>query len=231
MLNGWASGAKPWKFPEVEPIIDDAIRLRRQLQLYLYTAFYRYHTEGIPPFRALVMDDPTLIGREKSGVLDDTANPYQLSEDGDIVDQFLIGDVLMAAPMMPGQTERDVVLPRGVWHDFYTGEEYEGTIRYACPLDKIPLFVKTGGIVPMLLANDTIEARCYGESGDGFIYDDDGETFAFESAHEEHEIIRLHFTHDDNDDTPWESRSFCNFASDYRRIVFRIMGRSVLHSS
>ncbi|MDD6872420.1 MAG: glycoside hydrolase family 31 protein [Clostridiales bacterium] len=225
MLNAWANGAKPWQYPEVESIIADTIRLRRALLPYLYTAFYRYHSEGIPPFRAPVMDDPTLTGREdaSSGALDGTANPYELRAARDVTDQFLIGDALMAAPMLPGQTEREVVLPRGVWHDFYTGEALRGTVRYACPLERIPLFVKSGGIIPLLREDGTLEARCYGERGETTLYDDDGETFAFERG--EYALIRLAFSRPP-EGAPQSDVEITahNFETAYKRVTFVPVG-------
>lgn len=184
MLNAWASGAKPWKFPEVESIVADTIRLRRMLLPYLYNAFYTYRTEGVPPFRPLVMDYAALRGAEDaaSGRLDDTDNPYELCDVADIVDQFLIGDCLMAAPMLPGQSERDVILPPGRWYDFHTGEPMSGSIRYACPLERIPLFVKEGGMIPLLQPDGSLLVRCFGAHGSCTLYDDDGETTAFENG-------------------------------------------------
>ena len=54
--------------------------------------------------------------------------------------------------MFSGQKTRKVVLPKGKWFDFYTGELVgEGEIITASHgLDKIPLYVKDGGIIPMM---------------------------------------------------------------------------------
>lgn len=185
MLNAWASGTKPWKFPEVETIIADTIRLRRALLPYLYTAFYTYRTTGIPPFRPLVMDYTALRGTEKEGSnrLDDTENPYEQSDIADVVDQFLIGDALMAAPMLPEQSERDVLLPPGNWYDFHTGALFTGTrIRYTCPLERTPLFVREGGMIPLLQPDGSLHIRCFGAHGSFTLYDDDGETTAYEKG-------------------------------------------------
>lgn len=194
MLNAWASGAKPWKFPEVEAIIADIIRFRHALLPYLYNAFSLYHREGVPPFRPLVMDYASMRGGEKteSGKLDDTNNPYEQRDIAEVVDQFLIGEYLMAAPMMPGQKERDLVLPPGQWYDFHTGEAMNGpAVRYACPLERIPLFVREGGMIPLLQPDGSLLVRCYGERGACTLYDDDGETMNYELG--QYALLQLSF--------------------------------------
>ena len=62
----------------------------------------------------------------------------------------MLGDHLMVAPMFPNETQRHVVLPEGNWYDFYTGQ-YVGSgevILCEAPLDRIPLYVKDGGLIP-----------------------------------------------------------------------------------
>ncbi|MBO4297393.1 MAG: DUF5110 domain-containing protein [Clostridia bacterium] len=195
MLNAWASGAKPWKFPEVEPIIADTIRLRRALLPYLYNAFHAYQARGIPPFRPLAMDYSAFsaAGMEKNGRVDDTQNPYGLPDIAEVVDQYMIGDCLMAAPMQPGQSQRSVLLPPGRWYDAWTARPVAGPVLdWECPLDRIPLFVREGGMIPLLREDGTLEVRCYGPEGRCDLYDDDGETFAFERG--EYAMLWLSFT-------------------------------------
>jgi alpha-glucosidase len=45
---------------------------------------------------------------------------------------------------------RRVYLPRGVWYDFWTDHRYVGPteIEAAAPMDRIPLFVRGGAIIP-----------------------------------------------------------------------------------
>jgi alpha-glucosidase (family GH31 glycosyl hydrolase) len=70
------------------------------------------------------------------------------------LDQYQFGDELIVAPVVePGARERSVFLPRGTWIDFWTGEPHESplgkTIIAKAPLDRIPLFVRSGAIIPM----------------------------------------------------------------------------------
>ncbi len=68
-------------------------------------------------------------------------------------DVYLFGDDLLVAPVVErGVTSREVPLPPGTWLDYWTGEAHEGpsTITVDAPLDTLPLFVRAGGIIPML---------------------------------------------------------------------------------
>ena len=203
MLNSWATGAKPWKFPQVESIVRDLVFFRKQMLPYLYNAFHIYNTEGVPPFRPICMDFGGIVAKEVGdGVLDDTDNPYQHKKLGDVTDQFMVGEYLMVAPVVPGCEKRDVVLPADCgWYDFFTGEYVgRGEIKsFECPLDKMLVFVKEGGIIPVIDMADVkngcatnVTVKCFGTSGESFIYDDDGETFDFERG--AYRLTKISFT-------------------------------------
>jgi alpha-D-xyloside xylohydrolase len=184
-LNGWSSGAKPWLFPEALDHIRSALRMRYELIPYLYTAFAAYRFEGIPPFRPLCMDYSGFEGRTKAGTLDDTENPYEDASLAELIDQYLAGPDLMAAPAFPGSSSRQVVFPPGPWYDYYSGQRIEGgrTLEIDCPLERLPVFVRGGaeggGLVPTLVGGRLV-VRCYGDRGAGAFYDDDGESYAHE---------------------------------------------------
>jgi alpha-D-xyloside xylohydrolase len=159
---------------KLESICRDILRLRMQLLPYLYSAFARYRWQGVPPFRALVLEYP-----------DDP-------DARDIDDQYFMGDDLLVAPVFAGQTARDVYLPAGDWFDFWTGERLEGGQHTVdVPLDRIPIFVRDGSILPIAelvdhVTADTvfdITARVYGADPRPFrLYEDDGETYEFEQG-------------------------------------------------
>jgi len=68
-------------------------------------------------------------------------------------DTYLFGDDLLVAPVTKrGVVERSVMLPAGAWIDWWTGERHEGgkTITASAPLETLPLYLREGGIVPML---------------------------------------------------------------------------------
>jgi alpha-D-xyloside xylohydrolase len=127
----------------------------------------RYQREGLPPFRALVMDYP-----------DDP-------EVWAIDDQYLMGESLLVTPIVAGAAQRAVYLPQGTWFDYWTGERYAGSQRITVepPLERIPLFVKAGTLLP--LAQPTLHTQDPASYqltvlvfGDGSIpatlYEDDG---------------------------------------------------------
>ncbi len=194
LFNGWATDTKLWTHAAVADQIRDVIVLRQRLLPYWYTTFAQYHYQGTPVIRAM----PLTAGfkasgaNAESGKLDATANPYAFGRVAEVKDQYLVGDVLLVAPIAPGVASRKVTLPPGRWYDFYTGKlagENE-IIEVTPPLAQIPLFVKDGGLIPLTnerqwaASRDEVvplEVRHYGESsGELSLYDDDGETFDYE---------------------------------------------------
>jgi alpha-D-xyloside xylohydrolase len=70
-------------------------------------------------------------------------------------DIYMLGDALLVAPVVTyGARERDVSFPGGAWYDWWTGQQVASgqpqTRSVAAPLDTLPLFIASGGIVPML---------------------------------------------------------------------------------
>ena len=101
----------------------------------------------------------------------------------------MYGPSLLICPVLnAGDRKREVYLPSGKrWIDFWTGENYEGgqTIVADAPIERIPVYVPAGSIIPMnvsLLMNPDssapVEVRVYqGADGRFELYEDDGETF------------------------------------------------------
>jgi alpha-D-xyloside xylohydrolase len=175
MVNGWYIKNPPWKqlnrkknnadelaggWEKLEGRCREVIGWRMQLAPYLTAAFQRYAEDGTPPFRALVLD---------------AAKDVRLRE---VDDQYMIGDRMMVAPLFAGEAGRKVVLPEGVWHDFWTGEALKGgtEIQVHASTEKIPVYVKSGSIVPWADvglyagAPETrrLTARVYGDGSLGF---------------------------------------------------------------
>ena len=171
MLNAWASGTKPWSYPDATDAVRRTIQLRMQLLPYLYTAFYEYNQKGIPPVRAMLLE---------TGI-DDTS-------------LFMFGPDILVAPFKDNQTEREVTLPAGKWYDFHTGRlagnGEQITVTAEQTGDLPPLFVRDGALIPMLEApvNRTREIhgaaivmRHYGKlPGQCLLYEDDTTSFDFE---------------------------------------------------
>jgi len=89
---------------------------------------------------------------------------------------------------------RPVYLPAGTrWTDFWTGEGHAGgqTIVADAPIDKLPLFVRAGSIVPLgpelqyatEKPADPIELRVYpGADGRFTLYEDENDGYAYEKG-------------------------------------------------
>lgn len=121
----------------------------------------------------------------------------------DVDDEFLFGNSLLVNPVtQPNATSRNVILPEGNdWVDFWTGKGYQGgqTIAAEAPLDRIPILVKAGSIVPMgpmvqstAESEDPLEIRIYsGKDADFLLYEDSGNSYAYEQG--ARATIRLHW--------------------------------------
>src|SRR5215204_2012303 len=195
MINAWSSGTKPWSYPEVADGVKQLALLRMQMMPYWYTEFAKYHFEGTPVFRGMNLEEGFRQEiKKEAGNTNLEENPYAEATSKEIKDQYMAGEYLLVAPLFTGQTTRKVVLPKGKWYDFYTGEYAgDGEIITVTPgLDKIPVYVKDGAIIPMESARlqapkageqVDLEIRHYGERpGKYLLYDDDGESFNYEKG-------------------------------------------------
>ena len=111
-----------------------------------------------------------------------------------ISDEYMLGSFVLVAPVIaPGKEAREVYLPDGDWYDYYTGEKYNGG-RYIladAPLDKVPVFIKAGAIIPVAdgeirstedITEDKISILTYPGKGSFVHYQDDNETFAYRNG-------------------------------------------------
>jgi alpha-D-xyloside xylohydrolase len=185
-IHGYRSETEMWKYgPEVEKILTQYDQLRYRLLPYIYSAAWGVTNRGEILMRALPFEYP---------------NDPALR---DIDDQFLFGDSLMVNPItQKGATTRSVVLPVGAdWVDFWTGQTYRGgqTIVADAPLDRMPILVKEGSIVPLgpvvqsaAEPEDPLEIRIYaGKDADFQLYEDSGDGYSYE--HGARATIHLHW--------------------------------------
>lgn len=182
MINAWYIRNPPWKqvnqrqnnagefapaWQTLEAECRRWIELRMRLVPYLYSAFAEYRERGTPPFRALVLDYP------------DDARVYTIDN------EYMVGDRILVAPVVAGESRRDVYLPAGTWVDFWTGQRVAGGQKHSVevPLDRIPVYVKDNSVLPLAQvsqhANDPgsrrITARIYGEGSlAATLIEDDG---------------------------------------------------------
>ncbi len=186
-VNSDSTVTEPWMYPEVTPLIREAILLRYRLVPYLYSLMVRASREG-------------------SMIIEPLVSAFQDDVEGyDTSDVFMLGDSLLVAGVLePGARTRTVRFPAG--ETFYCLESrtrYEGgsTAVLDVDLSSIPLFLRGGGIIPiavnqpMSLARDdvhTLRILCAPDrDGEFTLHEDDGITRAHENGERRETIIRM----------------------------------------
>jgi alpha-glucosidase (family GH31 glycosyl hydrolase) len=108
--------------------------------------------------------------------------------------QYLLGKEILIAPLWSDQVfEREIYLPDGKWIDFYDDTVYQGkqTITYDAPLDKAPILIKAGAIIPMAPDGQQyldqklspMTVRIYPSGRSSFqLYEDDGTSYDYEKG-------------------------------------------------
>jgi alpha-D-xyloside xylohydrolase len=151
-------------------------KLRYRLLPYIYSQAWQITSEDSTMMRPLIMDWRT--------------NPKVR----DIGDQYMFGPSILVSPVTEeGATTRPVYLPpAAAWYDFWTGERLDGDkkIEAPAPLDRIPLYVKAGSIIPMgpeventEEESDPLEIRIYpGADGHFTLYADEGDNYDYENG-------------------------------------------------
>jgi len=129
---------EPWMYPEVTAQVRELIRLRYRLIPYLYDLVWRYHQAFEPIIRPTYHDFPDDIR-----CLDEN-------------DDMLLGaNLLVAAVVEPGQTERRVWLPgTGGWCEWETARHWHAGqyATLAAALDgPPPLLAREGCAIPLNL--------------------------------------------------------------------------------
>jgi alpha-D-xyloside xylohydrolase len=159
----------PWDFPEVADLAIEALRLRYRLLPYLYSAAVESAQTGLPLLRALLVGDP--------------ADPGAWLAD----QEYTLGADLLVAPMTDPGGCRHVYLPEGDWVSYWDGQVHPGGRHVAVrqPLDRIPLFVRRGALIPVAPPAQTVPDGPFPEltvvswgarSGRALIRDVDGDT-------------------------------------------------------
>jgi len=177
-IHGYQTETEPWKYGQiVEDNLRKVLNLRYRFLPYIYSEAWQVTKNGSTMMRPLVMDF-----REDVKA---TEQPYE----------YMFGKSILVAPVTePNVNKWDVYLPKSIdWYDFWTGKRYNGgqTIKTEVPLDKIPLLVKAGSILPMgkfiqyagEKPADTLEIRIYrGADGQFDLYEDEGDNYNYEKG-------------------------------------------------
>lgn len=195
-----------------EPVydaIEKSIHLRYRLLPYIYSTAWQVTAHQSSMMRALVMDFSSDENTHDSN------------------NQFLFGKSLMVAPVAEpmyfrkavqnGDTvnvedfsnikSKEVYLPAGAdWYDFWTNEKLAGgqTVSKETPINIIPLYVKSGSVVPfgpsVQYAEEKdwseLEIRIYaGQHGEFALYEDENDNYNYEKG----AYSLIHFRWDDAD--------------------------------
>lgn len=168
---------EPWQFDETTiDAVRKTVKLRYRFIPYIYDLAHECEKTGAPIVRPLVYEYP--VDKHVRN----------------ISDEYMLGSFVLVAPVIaPGKEAREVYLPDGDWYDYYTGEKYSGG-RYIladAPLDKVPVFIKAGAIIPVAdgeirstedITEDKISTLTYPGKGSFVHYQDDNETFAYRNG-------------------------------------------------
>jgi alpha-glucosidase (family GH31 glycosyl hydrolase) len=163
----------PWEYgAEALETTRKFLQLRYSLIPYLYTYSRLAHDDGQPLVRGTYIEYPAQEGA------------YEFRH------QYLLGKELLVAPVSePGFGKpvlKEIYLPAGEeWFDFFTGKIYEGgqLLAYECPLDRMPIFVKAGSILPLAPPMEYSDQRALdpltldvfaGKAASFQLYEDDG---------------------------------------------------------
>jgi len=181
VMSGWAKRDKqPYQYGEPFTSINRKyLLLKMRLTPYMYTYCAKAYQTGVPTSRAMVLEFPS------DSVTWGTKTQYQ----------FMNGEWILVAPVYKSGATRDsIYLPEGRWVDYWDGTVYAGPrwlTNYEAPLDKLPLFIRAGGILPMYppmnydgeRRADTLTLDIYPFANSSFdLYEDDGLTRQYRSG-------------------------------------------------
>jgi alpha-D-xyloside xylohydrolase len=168
------------------------------------------------------------------------ALPLEFSSDPgtrEVRDQFMFGPALLISPVTTeGATQRTLYLPAGTsWVDFWTGKSLSGgqIITAEAPLDRIPIYAKSGSIIPFgpvaqsaSAKPDPVELRIYsGADGDFTLYEDEGDNYDYERG--SRSVIPIHW--DDKAETLTIGDRRGNFPGMLEHRTFRVVRVTEAH--
>ncbi|MCR5108823.1 MAG: DUF5110 domain-containing protein [Lachnospiraceae bacterium] len=191
-----------WNFgKEGDPFYDAIakfIRLRYTLMPYIYSLAGAVRLDSDTIMRSLLFDFS----------MDERAK--------EISDEFMFGRGLLICPVtepmyydtdgviLKKDKRTDIYLPKGYdWYCLWDGKKYEGgqDIKADAHIDRIPVFVRSGSIIPMRKGlsyaseenGSPLELHVYtGNDGEFVYYDDEGDGYAYEDG--EYETIDLRWS-------------------------------------
>ena len=182
-MDGWGANEKnPHALGEPATSINRMyLKLKSELMPYAYS-FAKEAVDGMPLIRAMFLDYPNPYTYGSA-----TCFKYMYGTD------FLVAPIYLAtkADKLGNDIRNGIYQPEGTWIDYFTGEKYEGNCilnNFETPIWKLPVFVKSGAIIPMTHPNNNVSEidpslRIYELYPNRHMatveYDDDGVTEAY----------------------------------------------------
>ena len=118
---------------EIINICRASLENRYRLLPYIYSLNFESSQNGTPMLRTLPFETDSEAGTENTN------------------DEWFLGPYILIAPILDAGVSRSIFLPSGEWFDYSDGKtKYEGgrDIVYKAELDKIPVFIRAGAILP-----------------------------------------------------------------------------------
>jgi len=203
--------------PENHPVYQSMLyydRLRYRLMPYIYSIAGQTYQNNYTIMRGLVMD----FQADKA-----VAN---------IGDQFMFGPAILVSPVTEsGAVTRKLYLPASTgWFNFYTGKYSEGrqSVDADAPLEKIPLFVKEGSIIPFgpelqyttEKNADTVTLYVYtGKDASFSLYEDENSNYNYEKG----QFSTIDFSWADNTKTLTIGKRNGNFTGMLKERLFQVV--------
>ena len=181
-MSGWAAQARkhPWAYDEPYRSINrQYLKLKLRLTPYMYGLAQEAEASGAPIVRGLMWDHPNDPNASTE------AHKYQ----------FMLGRELLVAPVFRSQAasqgwRKNIYLPEGLWFDYWDGRQVQAgpagkSIDLQVTLDKLPVFVRAGAILPMYpevlydgqKPKDQLTLDLYPQGESSYtLYEDDGLT-------------------------------------------------------
>ena len=188
VMNGWSHMNKcPWSYPEpYRTICRDCLKHKIRLTPFFYSLMRQSYETGAAIIRPMVWnypDDPVTYD-------DATRYQYMVGED------VLVAPVYTSEKVNKGWWRKGIYLPEGDWYDYNDGRRVKGgqwLRAYPITLEKIPVFVRAGAILPMYPEalttsgsdKSTLTFDIWPSAGtrETFqVYEDDGETLQYQKG-------------------------------------------------
>ncbi len=186
VMNGWSQVPKsPWNYEEPYRSINrNYLKLKLRMTPYMYKYAHDAATTGAPIVRGMLWNYP----QDRKTWDKTTQYQFMLGED------LLVAPVFTSMKLNKGWRKEDIYLPEGVWFDFWDGRAIAGPFtidNYPITLEKLPLFVRAGAIIPMYpemlystqKPKDELTFVVYPYGKSSFeMYEDDGNTQAYRAG-------------------------------------------------